>query len=216
MLYERGPLDLIDVERVLPPRLTFGFEALAAGVTGDLAGVDARLASHAATMSQDLASSPAASLDGPLARAMAEHAGQVNAGPMSLTGDVYGAYVLEQELAFVQQNFPPEGTIPPVPDIEAGHGGVFLPGDWPAPPAPLPPGGSGGGSSGGDGGGSNGGGGGGGAASPAAALLELYAQQNPSEAARIAAFRASNPGDEARAPAALGLPGWAEFVARNS
>lgn len=52
--------------------------------------------------------------------------------------------------------------------------------------------------------------------SPAADLLERYLQRNPSERPRVEAFLAGNRGDEHRAPAALDLPGWDEFVRSQS
>jgi hypothetical protein len=66
-----------------------------------------------------------------------------------------------------------------------------------------------------------GGGGGGGSSTPTSGkpngetLLALYAEENPSEKARIQDFLVANPGDFSRAVTALGLPGWNDFLARH-
>ena len=216
MLYEPGPLGAVDPLRVIPPRLTYGFEALAAGTSGQVEGARVNLAAHQSTLAGELAHSPAASLDGPLARAAGEHQAQLGAGGLAVLNVVQGAADLSDELNFVAAHFPAENERPPLPDLPTGAPPLFH--EIGTPPAPPAPPSSGGGGAGGGGGGSTGGdsGGGGGGGDRARELLELYMQQNPSERPRIERFLSDNAGDHHRAPSALNLPGWSEFVARNS
>jgi len=77
-------------------------------------------------------------------------------------------------------------------------------------PLPTPtPGGGGGGGGGGEGEG------GGDGDVIQWALLRTYADENPNERSRIEAFLRDNPGDDERAPSALDLPGWDDFIARQ-
>ena len=216
MLFEPGPLTFLDPETTLPPRLTFGFEALAVQTSAQIEGSRDRLASHAATMASDLGGSPTGGFDGAVAAAAAEQSSQVQGEAMTLAVHVSGAKDLSDELAFVQGHFPAEGSQPGLPpvaidpnDVFEGGGGVTPAPPAPPPPAPppTPPPGDG------DGGG---GGGGGGGSKSAQQLLELYMQENPNERPRIEKFLRDNPGDYARAPSALDLPGWADFVRRHT
>jgi hypothetical protein len=216
MLLEPGPLPLVDLERELPPRPTFEFEALTARMLEQLAGVDVRLAATLAIMAGDLAGSPTAGLDDPLARAAGEHASQVAGEAMALGAVASGAADLSDELEFVRGHFPPPGHIPPIPAVGEDLSNVFtgVDGALPPAPAPAPPAPGGGGDGGGDGGGAGG-------APGTRELLDRYMDQNPSERPRIERFLADNrnpdgSSDWDRAPSALNLPGWAEFVARNS
>lgn len=215
MLFEPGPLTFLDPERTLPPRLTFGFETLATQTAGQVDGGVVRLAIAAATMASDLNASPTAGLDGPLDQAAAEQASQVGTPEPGLASQAGAADDLGDELDFNAANFPPENVRPPSPRVPRNATAAFDGVDWPGSGAPPPA--TGGDTGGGEDGGGNGGGGGdtGGAPPTTRELLERYMQANPTERPRIERFIADNPNDWDRAPTALGLPGWNDFVRRQ-
>src|SRR5918993_3958901 len=84
VLLEPGPLSPLDPDRVLPPRLTFGFEAIAANPSQQIENARAAIASAQSQMAGDLGGGAGGALDTLLARAATAHAGQVGAGPFTL------------------------------------------------------------------------------------------------------------------------------------
>jgi len=221
MLFEPGPLSFLSVDEILAPRVAPNLTGALAPVVEAARGGEAALEAQLARMSEDLGASPVEGFNDPVARAAAAHASQVHGDSPSLAAVAAAAEALDDALAHLAGDLPPAGTraaLPPVErqgdefeGVERGPGGDEPPRpdqpDYPLPaqpgeprptptPTPTPAPGDLYGST------------------DAGRALQAYAARNPSEAPQIERFLVSNPGDVGRAPDALSLPGWSEFLER--
>jgi hypothetical protein len=215
MLFDPGPLPLLP-DSVFP-RLDVrrDFEAAAAGEVSALEQHAFGLGIQASVIASALGSSTQGLEGLELAAFAQELAHQPSDLDTTVGGVAASVDVLEREFGGLigelpdpnvvvpePTSGPPAGTEtpgapPPGPGPITPDPGVFVPfGSRPTPtPAPPPSGDLYDGSD-------------------AARALQRYAEVNPNERSRIEAFLRANYHDFARAPGALGLPGWVEFYGR--